>query len=106
MAAKPIDPKNDELRIDPTNVSSKFLAALLGVTASGLSKLYGERVVTQTGRRGKYDITEQVPRYIQSIKSSGTAEAGARLKVAQREKLEIENQRVRGEKSAIPPVFL
>lgn len=101
MAAKKLDPENEPLRIDPMNVSSKFLAALLGMTVSGLSKLYSERVVTQNGRRGKYDITEQVPRYIQSIRSSGTAEAGAKLKVAQREKLEIENRRVRGETVAI-----
>ncbi len=93
MAAKQPDPKNDEVRIDPTNVSSKFLAALLGMTVSGLSKLYGERVLTQNGRRGKYDITEQVPIYIQSIKSSGTVEAGAKLKIQQERKLKTRERR-------------
>ncbi len=78
-------------KLDPTNVSTTFLAEVLGVTRDAVSKLYAQRVILQNGKRGKYNLTEAVPAYLQSIKTSGTAEAGARLKVQQERKLKIAN---------------
>lgn len=91
MARKQTDPKNDEKWIDHTNVTTKFLAEVLGLSATMVGKLYQDRVYKQNGKRGKYSLTDAVPRYIQSIKTSGTAEAGARLKVQQERKLKIAN---------------
>ena len=96
MAEKKTDPEKGEFLIDARSVSSKFLAELLGMTVSGLSKLYQERVVTQNGKRGKYDLLDTIPRYLQSIRSSGTAEAGAKLKVQQERKLRVANDLVEG----------
>ena len=78
-------------KLDPTNVSTTFLAEVLGVTRDAVSKLYAQRVILQNGKRGKYNLTEAVPAYLQSIKTSGAAEAGARLKVQQERKLKIAN---------------
>jgi len=78
-------------KLDPTNVSTAFLAEVLGVTRDAVSKLYAQRVILQNGKRGKYNLTEAVPAYLQSIKTSGTAEAGARIKVQQERKLKIAN---------------
>lgn len=77
--------------LDPTNVSTTFLAEVLGVTRDAVSKLYAQRVILQNGKRGKYNLVDAVPAYVQSIKTSGTAEAGARLKVQQERKLKIAN---------------
>ena len=97
MKPKKIDPKTDPFRDQAKNVTTSILGELLGMTQPATSRLYAQRVILQNGKRGRYDLFDAIPRYIQSIRSSGTAEASARLKIAQREKLEIENQRVRGE---------
>ena len=99
--AKRLDLKNDELRAANSDVTTSYLAELLGITQPAASKLYQARTIVQNGKRGRYDLHDAIPRYIQSIRSSGTAEASARLKVAQREKLEIENRRVRRQTVAI-----
>lgn len=95
MTEKKPDLKSEQLRAANSDVTTSYLAELLGITQPAASKLYQARTIIQNGKRGRYDLHDAIPRYIQSIKSSGTAEATARLKVAQREKLEIENQRVR-----------
>ena len=97
MKAKKVDPEKDAGSIDPSNVTTKFLAEVLGLAASVVSRLYQTRVIIQNGRRGRYDLRDAIPKYLQSIRSSGTAEAGARLKITQREKLEIQNAKERGE---------
>ncbi len=97
MTVKKPEPKIDQFHTLARDVRTKDLAEVLGMTQPATSKLYAQRVILQNGKRGRYDLFDTVPRYIQSIRSSGTAEAGARLKIAQRQKLEIENQRVRGE---------
>ncbi len=51
---------------------------------------------SQNGKQGRYDLFECVPRYVQSIKTSGTAEAGERLKIAQRRKIEQQNDTAAG----------
>lgn len=97
MTGKKPDPKNSDFRTLAGNVATGVLAELLGLTQPAVSKLYQERVITQNGRRGKYDLFETIPKYIQSIRTSGTAEAGARLKVQQERKLRIANDVAAGE---------
>ena len=76
---------------DPRNVSGETLAEVLGLNRRQVTNLYQQRTFTQNGKRGRYDLFECVPRYVQSIKTSGTAEAGERLKIAQRKKIEQQN---------------
>lgn len=81
---------------DQHDVSGQTLADLLGLTRQRILHLKQNGTITQNGKRGRYDIFECVPRYVQSIKTSGTAEAGERLKIAQRKKIEQHNDRVSG----------
>ena len=90
------DPKNEQKSLDPTNVSSVVLAKLLGLSAPVVSKLFQSRTILQNGRRGKYDLFDAVPRYIQSIRTSGTAEAGEKLKIQQERKLRLANDAAAG----------
>lgn len=76
---------------DPHDVSGQMLADVLGLTRQRILHLKQNGTFAQNGTRGRYDIFECVPRYVQSIKTSGTAEAGERLKIAQRRKLELQN---------------
>lgn len=77
---------------DPRDVSGQVLADILGLNRRQVTNLHQARAITQNGKRGRYDLFECVPRYVQSIKTSGTAEAGERLKVAQRKKIEAQNE--------------
>lgn len=86
-AAKPFDPRD---------VSGQVLADMLGLNRRQVTNLYQQRTITQNGKRGHYDLFECVPRYVQSIKTSGTAEAGERLKIAQRKKIEQQNDTAAG----------
>lgn len=97
MTAKKKEPDADQFRRLAKDVRTNTLAEVLGMTQPAVSKIYAQRVILQNGKRGRYDLFDAIPRYIASIRTSGTAEAGAKLKIAQREKLEIENRRVRGE---------
>lgn len=93
---KKVEPKKGEFLIDPTNVPTSFLADVLGVAASYVSTLFSKRVIAQNGKRGRYDLTDAVPMYIQSIRTSGTAEAGEKLKIQQERKLRIQNDQSSG----------
>ncbi len=86
-AAKPFDPRN---------ASGQVLADMLGLNRRQVTNLYQQRTITQNGNRGKYDLFDAVPKYVQSIKTSGTAEAGERLKIAQRKKIEQQNEAAAG----------
>lgn len=97
MKAKKPEPKNDEFHIDPSNVATSFLAEVLGLTQAMVSRLYQTRVIIQNGRRGKYDLRDAVPKYIQSIRSGGTAVAAEKLKIQQERKLKIANDVAAGE---------
>ena len=97
MNRKRVDLITEQFRTLAKNVTTSVLGDLLGMTQPATSQLYARRVILQNGKRGRYDLFDTIPRYLQSIRSSGTAEAGARLKIAQREKLEIQNQQVRAE---------
>lgn len=77
---------------DPHDASGQVLADMLGLNRRQVTNLYQQRTITQNGKRGRYDLFECVPRYVQSIKTSGTAEAGERLKIAQRKKIEQQNE--------------
>lgn len=77
---------------DPHNVSGATLADMLGLNRRQVTNLHQARAITQNGKRGRYDLFDAVPKYVQSIKTSGTAEAGERLKIAQRKKIEAQNE--------------
>ena len=77
---------------DPHDVSGQTLADFLGLTRQRILHLKQNGTIAQNGKRGRYDIFECGPRYVQSIKTSGTAEAGERLKIAQRKKIEAQNE--------------
>lgn len=81
---------------DPENCSTKDLARVLGINADKVSVLYRQRTILQNGKRGKYNLFDAVPKYLESIRTSGTAEAGERLKLAQRRKIEIQNDKAEG----------
>ena len=81
---------------DPHDVSGQMLADVLGLTRQRILHLKQNGTIAQNGKRGRYDIFECVPRYVQSIKTSGTAEAGERLKIAQRKKIEQQNDTAAG----------
>lgn len=81
---------------DPHNVGGQTLADVLGLNRRQVTNLYQQRTIAQNGKRGRYDLFECVPRYVQSIKTSGTAEAGERLKIAQRKKIEQQNDTAAG----------
>jgi len=91
------DPKNVQKPIDPGNVTTSFLAKVLGMTQPHTSALFAKRVILQNGKRGRYDLTDAVPRYIQSIRTSGTAEAGEKLKIQQERKLRLLNDSTAGD---------
>jgi len=90
-------PKNDQFRELAGNVTTTVLASLLGITQPATSKLYQQRTILQNGKRGRYDLFDAIPRYIQSIRTSGTAEAGEKLKIQQERKLKIANDQAAGE---------
>ncbi len=97
--AKPEAPpaKADSVKaFNPHDVSGAVLAEVLGLNRRQVTNLYQQRTIKQNGKRGKYDLFECVPLYVQSIKTSGTAEAGERLKIAQRRKIEQQNDTVAG----------
>ena len=91
MSKKKAAVKDGENWVNHTNVSTQFLAEVLGLSATMVGKLYQDRVYKQNGKRGKYSLTDAVPAYIQSIKTSGSAEAGAKLKIQQERKLKLAN---------------
>ena len=81
---------------DQHDVSGETLADLLGLSRMQVLRLKQGGTFSQNGKQGRYDIFECVPRYVQSIKTSGTAEAGERLKIAQRKKIEQQNEAAAG----------
>lgn len=81
---------------DPHDVSAQEVANVLGLSVQQVNLLFRQRVIKQNGRRGRYDLHVAVPIYVQSIKTSGTAEAGERLKIAQRKKIEHQNKQAAG----------
>lgn len=81
---------------NPRDVSGEVLGEVLGLSRMQVLRLKQGGTFSQNGKQGRYDIFECVPRYVQSIKTSGTAEAGERLKIAQRKKIEQQNDTAAG----------
>ena len=81
---------------DPHDVNGETLGEVLGLSRMQVLRLKQGGTFSQNGKQGRYDIFECVPRYVQSIKTSGTAEAGERLKIAQRRKLDQQNDAAAG----------
>ena len=75
-------------KADLSNVSSSFLAEILGVTRDAVSKLYATGVIRQNGvARGKYSLFDAVPAYLDHLRANKGSDVNARLKLAQVEKI-------------------
>ena len=76
-------------KADLSNVSSSFLAEVLGVTRDAVSKLYATSVIRQNGvARGKYSLFDAVPAYLYHLRANKGSDVDARLKLAQVEKIQ------------------
>ena len=76
-------------KADLSNVSSSFLAEILGVTRDAVSKLYATAVILQNGvARGKYSLFDAVPAYLDHLRANKGSDVSARLKLAQVEKIQ------------------
>ena len=98
-AAKPKPPPNPPAKpkaFNPNSCSAEQLGEVLGLTRQAVNRLFKARTIPNNGKRGKYDIFTAVPQYIQSIKTSGAAEAGERLKIQQERKLKLQNDEAAG----------
>ena len=75
---------------DLSNVSSSFLAEILGVTRDAVSKLYATGVIRQNGvARGKYSLFDAVPAYLDHLRANKGSDVNARLKLAQVQKIQL-----------------
>ena len=94
MTTKKVDPKNAEFRIDSSNVSTQFLAQILGVTTDAVTKLHSAGVIKQNGiARGKYDLFEATNAYLEHLRNSKGSDVAIRLTLERAKKLELENDR-------------
>ena len=85
-------------KIDATNVSTKDLAAILGMTRDGVTRLCRAGVITQNGiARGKYDLREAVPAYLNYLRENHGETADVRLKRQQELKLRLQNDKKEAE---------
>jgi len=84
---------------DLTNVSSAFLAEVLGMTRHGVSKLYALGVIKQNGRaRGKYSLFDAVPAYLDYLRATkGGDSPDTRLKMEQARKLRLQIEKMEAE---------
>ena len=88
-------------KADLSNVSSSFLAEILGVTRDAVSKLYATGVIRQNGvARGKYSLFDAVPAYLDHLRANKGSDVDARLKLAQEQKIrqyveQMENELVK-----------
>ena len=81
-------------KINPTNVSSNYLAEVLGMTRHGVSKLYAAGVLTQNGiARGKYNLYDAVPAYLNYLRENNGETADVLLKRQQELKLRLQNDK-------------
>lgn len=81
-------------QIDPTNVSSSYLAEVLGMARDAVSKLYAAGVIKQNGiARGKYNLADAVPAYSKYLRDNKGSDVSTRLKQQQTRKLEIQNDK-------------
>ena len=94
VTAKKPEPKNAQFRIDSSNVSTTFLAEILGVTSDAITRLSRAGVIRQNGKaRGKYDLFEATNAYLEHLRNSKGSDVAIRLTLARAKKLELENDR-------------
>ena len=88
-------------KADLSNVSSSFLAEVLGMTRHGVGRLYATGIIRQNGvARGKYSLFDAVPAYLDHLRANKGSDVDARLKLAQVEKIrqhvkQMENELVK-----------
>lgn len=94
MTTKKSDPKNEQFRIDSSNVSTLFLAEILGVTSDAVTRLSRAGVIRQNGKaRGKYDLFDAVNSYLDHLRNTKGSDVAVRLTLARAKKIELENDR-------------
>lgn len=82
-------------KIDPTNVSTAYLAEVFGMTRDGVTRLCRGGVIRQNGvARGKYDLREAVSSYAKYVRENHGETADTRLKKQQERKLRIQNDKL------------
>lgn len=81
-------------KIDPTNVSTAYLADVFGMTRDGVTRLCRAGVISQNGvARGKYDLRETLAAYLEHLRKSNTETADVKLKHQQERKLRLQNDK-------------
>ncbi len=68
--------------IDPTNVSSSYLAEVLGMTRQRVSKLRSEGVIKNNGNRGKYNLADAVTAYSKYLRDNKGSDVATKLSKA------------------------
>ena len=80
--------------IDPTNVSTAYLAEVFGMTRDGVTRLCRAGVISQNGvARGKYDLREALAAYLEHLRKANTETADVKLKRQQELKLRLQNDK-------------
>ena len=80
--------------IDPTNVSTAYLAECLGMTRDGVTRLCRQGVIRQNGiARGKYNLFDAVQAYATYLNESKGDESDAKLSHQRERKLRIANNK-------------
>jgi hypothetical protein len=81
-------------KIDPTNISTAYLAECLGMTRDGVTRLCRQGVIRQNGvARGKYNLFEAVEAYATYLKESKGDESAVRLLRQRERKLRLANDK-------------
>ena len=81
-------------RIDPTNVSTKDLAAFLGMTRDGVTRLNRQGVIQQNGiARGKYNLRAAVRAYVAYLRENKADSPATKLAKQRERKLSLQNDK-------------
>ena len=79
-------------KIDPTNVSTAYLAEVFGMTRFGITRLCRGGVIQQNGvARGKYNLYHAVPAYIAYLEECKGDETNVKLLQQRERKLRLQN---------------
>ena len=82
-------------RIDSTNVSTKDLAAFLGMTRDGVTRLNRQGVIQQNGiARGKYNLRDAVRAYVAYLRENKADSPATKLATQRERKLRLSNDKV------------
>ena len=81
-------------KIDATNVSTTDLAAILGMTRDGVTRLCRAGVISQNGiARGKYDLREAISSYAKHTRETHGESADTRLAIQRERKIRLQNDK-------------